>query len=249
MPSDHLVQCRFPALAEPYHSALRAAVTLILDRFDPLGIIASGTIVRGHPGPNSDLDIYVIHAAPWRQRLQVRFNGVPAEIFVNPLAAVQHYFVEERHSGRPITAHMLATGAVILDRDPVVEQVREQARVLLCTPPDPMPDQLRFSRYMIGSSYEDARDTAATDPLSAGMILAGAVHEMLRYSFLAANRYIPREKDLLAALDPDLAALAREFYGAGEIGARLALAQQIADRTIQTDGFFEWESEPDEVRP
>jgi hypothetical protein len=29
-------ECLFPALAEPYDSALRAAVALILDRFDDL---------------------------------------------------------------------------------------------------------------------------------------------------------------------------------------------------------------------
>jgi hypothetical protein len=41
--------CRFPELPEPYDSALREAVAYVLDRVEPLGIIASGTIVRGNP--------------------------------------------------------------------------------------------------------------------------------------------------------------------------------------------------------
>ncbi len=240
----------FPPLAEPYATALHAAVEFILSRFDVLGIVASGTILRGNPGPTSDLDMYVIHARPQRQRVQRWFNGVPAEIFVNPPSQIARYFAEEGREGRPITAHMLATGTVILDRDPAVEQVRAQAREWLPRPPDPAPDTLRMMRYMIGAQVEDGLDMAASDPPSAVMILSSAVHELLRYAFLAANRPIPRDKDLLAAageLDPELGRLARDFYSAADITDRIALAGLIADRTIQTRGFFEWESTPEDV--
>ncbi len=70
------------------------------------GIIVAGTHISGNPDPTSDLDIYVIHAHPQRQRIQKRFKGVPAEIFVNPPAAIRRYFAEEVR--RPSTAHMLA---------------------------------------------------------------------------------------------------------------------------------------------
>lgn len=250
MPSDLLNQCRFPPLAEPYASALREAVEFILDRFDPLGIVASGTIIRGNPGPTSDLDMYVIHARPQRQRLQRWFNGVPAEIFVNTIRTVETYLKQEGREGRPITAHMLSTGTVILDRDPVVEQARALARDWLDRPPDPTPEQLCVMRYMIGAQIEDGFDIADSNPPGAAMILSGAVSDLLRYAFLAANRPIPRDKDLLAAasrLDPDLGRLAGDFYRAAEIADRVALAGQIADRTIQTRGFFEWESTPEDV--
>jgi hypothetical protein len=250
MPLDLLNECRFPPLAEPYASALREAVGFILGRFEVLGIVASGTIIRGHPGPTSDLDLYVIHARPQRQRLQRWFNGVPAEIFVNPVSRIAGYFEEERRDGRPITAHMLATGAVILERDPAVEQVRAQAREWLNKPPNPIPDHLRTMRYMIGAQVEDGFDLAESNPLGAALILSSAVHDLLRYAFLSANRNIPRDKDLLAAvndLDPELARLACDFYRTVKIADRVALAGQIADRTIQTRGFFEWESTPEDV--
>ncbi len=84
------------------------------------------------------------------------------------------------------------------------------------------------------------------------MILAQAVHEMLRYAFRAAGRFLPREKDLLSALeelDTPLAGLARGFYRADSLPERLALAEAIAGRTIGVRGFFEWESEVEEVKP
>jgi predicted nucleotidyltransferase len=242
--------CRWPALDEPYHTALREAVTFILDRFDPLGIVTSGTILRGNPGPSSDLDLYVIHALPQRQRLQRWFNGVPAEIFVNPPGQVEHYFEEERREARPISAHILATGFVILNCDPVIDVLRERARVVLRLPPDPTPEHLLWMRYMLATQVEDALDIAADDLPGAILILSLAVHGMLRYAFWQANRHLPRDKDLLTALadlDPALAALGRAFYTDIDSTTRLDAALQIADRTIQTRGFFEWESEPEAV--
>jgi len=241
---------QFPPLDEPYRTALREAVAFIMARYDPLGIIASGTIVRGDPGPTSDLDLYVIHAAPWRQRVQRRFNGVPAEIFVNPPGQVRRYLESERRDGRPMTAHMLATGAVVLDRDPAIEELRRAAREALAQPPDLPAQALRFRRYMIATAFEDGTDVAESDPLSADMILHGTVREMLRYRFLIANRAIPRDKDLLRdleTLDAPLGALARAFYGGATFAGRRALAEQIADRVIETRGFFEWESDPEDV--
>lgn len=86
----------WPELAEPYATALRDAVTLILDRFEVWGIIAAGTPLIGTPDRASDLDIYVVHAKPQRRRLQRWCNRVPVEIFVNPPQSIRRYFTAER---------------------------------------------------------------------------------------------------------------------------------------------------------
>jgi hypothetical protein len=49
--------CCFPDLPALYSGALRQAVAYILGVTEPLGIVASGTILRGNPSPSSDLDI------------------------------------------------------------------------------------------------------------------------------------------------------------------------------------------------
>jgi hypothetical protein len=252
-----LAQCQWPTLASPYAEALQEAVRFILARFnDTLGIIASGTILRGNPAPSSDLDIYVIRERPVRQRIQKFFNrtsktrGVPTEIFVNPASQVLKYFTEEHEAGRPLTAHMLATGFTILQVSPVVSDLQQRARERLTHLPQLDTERLTTMRYMAAARYEDGTDVAETDPETAIMILSVAVHDMLTYYFLNAGRYVPRDKDLLGVLgdmDGALAGLVRAFFGAQEIDRRLALAEQIADYTIETHGFFEWESTPEEV--
>src|SRR5687768_9018004 len=96
----------FPTLPSPYAEALRDAVDFILARYEVWGVLASGTIIEGTPDANSDLDMFVIHARPQRQRVQKRFQGVATEIFVNPPTTIRRYFAEE--VDRPSTAHMLA---------------------------------------------------------------------------------------------------------------------------------------------
>lgn len=248
--TDLLAQCHWPILEPPYDQALRDAVTFIVQRFDVLGIIASGSIIRGEPHAGSDLDIFVIHARQQRQRLQKFFQGVPAEIFVNPVSTIEEYFEDETKRGRPGTAHMFVTGFVVLNRDPIVQSLQDKARAFLNRSPDPSRAQLTRLRYGAADRYENACDVASASSATANMILNLAIFEMLQYAFWKANRYLPRDKDLLEAtkdLDPTLAGLAQDFYTTVEINKRLELAQQIADRTIEVRGFFEWESPLEDV--
>lgn len=254
MNNTSLPHCRWPDLTPPYDGALRQAVQFILDRFDPdiLGIVVSGSIIRGNPNATSDLDIYVLRSQLARQRLQRLFNGVPAEIFVNPPRQVHRYLAEEQAEGRPITAHMLATGFVVLQRDPVVAQLREQAALLLASRPGTTPQSLTMARYMAATSYEDATDVAGHDPVTAAMLMSQAVSQMLDYYFLAHGQLRPRPKELLATLatqEPALGALAIGYWQASSFSQQLALAEQLADRILGVRGFFEWETEPETIAP
>jgi len=103
---------------------------------------------------------------------------------------------------------------------------------------------------MAATRFEDATDIWKTRPEAAKMILNIAVYDMLRYRFLEANQFFPRDKDLLAALaalDPHLSDLAQRYYSESSPDRISDIAHQIADHTIRTSGFFEWESEPEAV--
>lgn len=240
---DQYVKCRWPDLPHRTDRALRVAVRYILEHFEPEGIIVAGTHIRGNPDPSSDLDIYVIHAAAQRQRIQKRFEGVPAEIFVNPPMAIRRYFTEEVR--RPSTAHMLATGFVVLDRSPVVEELRQEAAQWLYRPLELPQTQLTLARYLAADAFENARDLQDRNPAGAVRILNSAVDAMLDFAFLSDHKTIPRAKaylDGLAALDPELGELARQYYLSHDVAEQFALAGCIATRTIGERGFFEWES-------
>jgi predicted nucleotidyltransferase len=249
---DLLARCSFPVLSQPYDQALQEAVVLILSRYSPVGIVAAGSILRGQPDRTSDLDIYVIHQATYRQRLQKYFHGVPAEIFINPPHQMLRYFVEEHADGRPITAHMLANGFLVLSTDDIVDQLRQQAKDWLAKTPVWSETQLLWSRYMIGNQYEDGMDLIERDPAMAQAFLSKAVVSMLEYYFHAHSLFLPRSKEMIEQVeehDAVLGAAARSFFTSENFIERVKLAEQIADATIGVHGFFEWETSPEELPP
>lgn len=246
MMQDLLIDCRWPDLTEPYATALREAVAFILARFAVQGIIVSGSIVSGNPNPGSDLDIMVLHAKPQRQRLQRFFHDVPAEIFVNPPQSIRGYFQEERKSGRPLTAHMWATGFVVLDGDPLVNVLRQEAAEWLQQRPDLAPLALTIDRYFNADEFENALDIADTDPAMASLLMHHAIFSMVAYRFLAANLNVPRHKEILAklkALDPAAGELVQRFLLEPDLNHKFALGKQVAQTLNGAIGFFAWETE------
>lgn len=245
---DALLKCQWPALPQRFDAALRTATVYILGRFNPLGIVAAGTIVRGTPDRSSDLDIYVINEKPIRQRIQRFFDDVPAEIFVNPAPSIRKYFHDEHANGRPSTAHMLATGWIVMSRDKVVQELKNEAAEWLAKPTDYAPPQLLRERYMAATLYEDARDVADRDSATAALLLNESVTAMLHYWYRANDMLIPRSKELVStivSMDEGLGNLFAEFFMTTSTERRWVLAERIADRTIGVRGFFEWESEPE----
>ena len=239
----------WPVLRPPYDEALVQAVDYIRDRFTPIGIIAAGTVVRGVPDDSSDLDLVVIHTSPYRQRLQRRFCGVPAEIFVQPPVEVRRTMDREYESGRPVLAHMIATGRVLFRAHSDVDALVARAQELLTQGPVHDEAVLQRLRYAAATRYEDAEDRVHSDPDTARMILVQAVADMLRFHVVAAGTFVPRDKDLLAGvdmIDPETAALTRRLLRSSSLAEQRELAKRLADRTIGVRGFFEWESEPEE---
>ncbi len=149
----------FPDLSEPHASALREAVSFILETFTPIGIVATGTILRGDADANSDIDLYVVHLTLKRQRLSRIYTGVPVEIFVNPPQAIRRYFESEARDGQPYTSHMLATGTVLLgESDKEFQGLLDDASRVLSHRPTPSDKFLTRERYAIATQFEDAED-------------------------------------------------------------------------------------------
>ena len=242
----------FPPLEEPYAAALHDAVAFVVERFPTVSAIAAcGTIVRGTPDRASDLDLHVIHAEPWFQRLQRIFRGVPAEIFVNPEFQVSRYLASQSDDGRPITAHMLATGYAVYDPHGVLSRLRSEARRVLDAGPPPPHDRVR-PKYLIASVYEDATDVADSDPHTARLFANRAVQEALEQAFRRRGRFIPRPKELLsllAELDPELHGLAIAFIDESDHRIAVETAGLILDRVVGVRGLFEWESTPQRADP
>jgi len=243
-----LENCDFPKLPTRYDVALRGAVSFVLASFTPVGIIASGTILRGNPDATSDIDLWVVHLEPMRQRLQRFFNAVPVEIFVNPPWAIQTYFAQDQSSARPISAHMMATGHVILATNPIVAELRREAKWLLTQPPDLSEEAITQAKYAAATRFEDGTDIAIRNPIGASMMLSQSLVEMIRFAFMQTRRFVPSDKDLLeefGLFDNESAAKVRAFFQTSDCQERVTLATEVADRILGTRGFFEWTSVPE----
>ena len=196
--TSRLAQCAWPPLTAPFDQALREATQFVLGEVDPIGIIATGTIIRGEAHANSDLDVYVIHSAAYRRRVQRFFTGVPAEIFINSAPAVRGYFADEHRDGRPLTAHMLATGFVVYSSAAIVDELRREAEEWLVRPSPMSDDQATRERYGIASRLEDGFDVLASDGPAATMLLSQAVTSMLEFFCRSRAGRVPRSKELLS---------------------------------------------------
>jgi hypothetical protein len=235
----------------PFDRALAELEAYVQATWRPLGIVVSGSIVRGEAGPTSDLDVFVVHGEPWRVREQRRFAGVPAELFVNPPARIRTYFASEHAEGEPSTAHMFATGEA-LDvpagpPDPVIAELVREAREWLARPLAFTPAQLAALRYGPVDVLDDARDVIADDPAAAHLLLASAVSGIVAYAFLSRGKFRPRRKRAVAALaeiDPPAAEMVRRWATQPDAEA-LATVEALARRVLGVDTFFDWASDRD----
>jgi len=174
-------------LDEPYVKALEEAVDFIRHALRPTGIIVCGSVISGTPDPTSDLDFAVIHTNPWRQRLQRRFNGVSAEIFVNSRGRLSRAFADEVASARPIMLHMIATGRIVFDPASTMGELQEMAQGMLDVGPSPAAEPLILARSMIATAFEDAEGIRRRDPERAMAILILIMLDAARLRFRLDN--------------------------------------------------------------
>ncbi len=243
--------CRWPEIEDKYLSALKEIVTFLFTNYQTIvGIVASGTIIRGNPGPSSDLDICVIHLDNFRQRIQKYFCGVPTEIFINPPKRIDQYFIEEQSDYRPVTAHMLSTGFVVFKSDPIVDQIINKANQTLAQKPE-VPNNLEIRRYMIACTFEDAIDIKDVDPENAKLLLNRAIDQIVCLVYMKNGQNIPRTKQLLSGLskiDDKTLKLAKEYYKNRSFKRQIEIANEIAETVIEATGFFEWKMEPEVLK-
>lgn len=237
-----------PALSDQHRLALREALVWLPSVVPPVAIVVAGSIIRGNPGPASDLDIVVLHDTPWRRRVQRWFNATPTEIFFNSEAWLIHAIEAESAEGRPVMAHMLATGHLLMDTAGRMQALQARAAALLARGPNLTADALLRDRYAAATLVEDALDVAHAKSADAKRLRALAVEALLRHAYLKANQFLPRSKERLSVLaerDPILADLLCAALSAPEPAPLRNAALQI----LGTAGFFEWDSGPGTTPP
>lgn len=238
-------------LRDQHRVALEQAIEWLPSIVEPVGIIASGSIVRGNPGPSSDLDVVILHDQSWRRRVQRWFNGTPAELFFNSEDWLRHSILSEAAHGRPVMAHMLATGELLLDTSRRLEVLKRWSLDVLQRGPCLSPDALLRDRYAAATQVEDALDFVDDDSPDAIQTRALAVNALVRHAYLRKNQFLPRPKErlwLLSQAEPTLAGLLAQALN-GRASATGPALRAAAQQLLETTGFFEWDSGTDHSEP
>jgi hypothetical protein len=241
----------WPDLNKHYLDALKDGTRWIIDKFNPVGLIVSGTIVRGNPDKSSDFDIFVIHENNFRQRIQKIFKSIPFEIFVNPPSSIIKNLKDEYKGRRQCTAHMLATGYVLINNAAIVSDLISNAACYLGKQPEYSESQTTVLRYKAAVLLEDAIDIKDKDIGMANIFIADTVQAILDWFYYKQRLFIPRQKDLIVnaeKIDHEIGECSRKVMETVQIEEKIGFLKELADLTIGTYGFFEWESEREEVQ-
>jgi hypothetical protein len=222
-----------PSVLPAAHAAALAEAQRVLDeRADLLAVLLAGSAARGEVGPTSDLDLYCLVERPCRQRRHlVARSGVPVEIFLNPAAQIRRYLRSEAAGPRPITAHLLTTGHVLLNRAPqLLAALRAEAAALLAAGPPPLAGAERALRaHGLRDLYGEATDAAtrgAAHPGSRAAAFAQCLTAAISLHYALHRRWEPKFREAEQDLwrwDPE--------------GARL-LALHAAAGTLESLGGF-----------
>jgi predicted nucleotidyltransferase len=227
--------------------AIDEAIDWIRNTFNAKGIVVTGTIIRGNPGAHSDLDIFVVHEERYRQRIQKFFSGIPCEIFVNNLDHIYTYFETEYKDSRPVSAHMLATGMVVLGRDDEdIQKLIHAAKDFAAKSPILDHNRKTGHRYRIATLFEDATDLKDNDPVTCLYFLNRVVGEALDFLFINSNQPLPRAKERIRqikASQPEMGRLIIGYFEAEELNEKYAIAKTLIEESVGATSFFEWDSE------
>lgn len=234
-----------PADPTDPQAQLEAALPAALDRLRRTpGVYAAlwcGSAARGEGNAHSDLDFHALVRGAHRWRANYVVQGVPVEVFHNPVRKVQAMFA----AGQGDTIGMFAEGRVVLPH-PDLEALMAEARALHAAGPAPRPLSPQ-GRFRLLEEVMDARALADRhDPLHV-LIACRAAHLAVEALFEArgwwevkAQRWLPE----LTERDPQAARDLHALLSAPDPAARQTALEALAVRVTGDLTYQEGGSEP-----
>lgn len=212
--------------------ALAVARKSLVSRFDGAALaFVSGSIMRGAGTPASDIDLVVVFPRlerAWRESFVE--DGFPVEAFVHDPQTLAYFFHADAEGGRPIMAHVVATGTIIGADPDLARVLQAEAGAILARGPMPLGgSSYDRMRYLVSDLADDLRGDRPPAEIRA---IATHLYQQLadlmllgRGAWTGNGKWAPR---LLARLDVGLAeAFDRAFEQAfaGNSAPLLALTE------------------------
>ena len=184
--------------SDRFERALDTIVARMRDEFGDrlLGLLLGGSYAYGEPMATSDIDLYVVVDEPWRQRRNLRIDGVDVELFINPPHKLSNEIVEAGS-----TTEMFARGRVLHDERGVVKRLVDEARGVAELPrPIPLGDELLQLRYMVTDTTKDAYDLLEADDDGFDLAVHNALDWTLGAYYQLTGRRRPKPKYVMRDL-------------------------------------------------
>jgi hypothetical protein len=146
---------------QPWEIALQKFTDEWSSKKEVAGILVAGSFVTGNPSKHSDLDMNIVlkKGTKWRERGNKVIDGFLFEYFANPPEQVIEYFEKDHQNNRRTTAHMYASGKVLIEKDESLTKLRTLAIKYLATQYEPMSDfALQTTKYLLWDSMDNLEE-------------------------------------------------------------------------------------------
>ena len=101
-----------------------------------IGILVCGSFITGQLNKHSDIDVHIVLSENtlWRERGNVIIDNYLIEYFVNPPSQIRAYFQNDFNNYAKNSLVQFITGKVLLDKDGIVTNLKENAQDLFNKP-------------------------------------------------------------------------------------------------------------------
>ncbi|MBZ9750337.1 hypothetical protein K7W42_05600 [Deinococcus sp. HMF7604] len=234
-------------MPDPAQVRLEAALPAALARLRATpGVYAAlwcGSAARGDGNAYSDLDFHVLVEGDLRWRSNFTVDGVPVEVFHNPVRKVRAMFA----AGQGDTITMYAEGKVVWPH-PELEALVAEAQALYAAGPVPRP-MTEQRRFRLLDEVADARALAESgDPLHA-LVACRAAEQAVDALYAARGWWEVKAQRWLTDLDQREPGAAQELRAVltEPPSARQAALEALARRVTGDLAYRDGGSEPQRV--
>lgn len=200
----------------PKLNPLEAAQRFISTHFPRCqAALLAGSVVRGEATETSDLDIIVFDdtlVSSYRESFIE--DGWHIELFAHNLMSYHAFFEQDCRRAIPSLPRMVTEGIVLKDTE-IVEEIKQEARALLDSGPEPWSDEtIELKRYFLTDALEDL---IGCNTRAEGLFIASTLATLVCEFILRTNRqWTGSSKWTYRALDRYDAQAARELVTALE---------------------------------
>lgn len=207
-----------------------------------LGIMLFGSAVRNKFDEYSDIDIYLLLNKKGEfSRKNFNSDGIRVDIIMNTVNEVKNYFKKDKYNVRRNTAHMLAYGRIIFQRDNSLEKIQSIAKNNLRLNTRYKNNEILMHKYSIDDFWGKAqRDLKNKDYLAFGLDSQLLINNILELFLKINGSFFCQSNDMmkiLKELDAKFANYIKNFYSANDIKKKESILRELVKYIyIKSDG-------------